>query len=328
MTYPHGVDLEIRHLRLLLAVAEEGTLTRAANRLHVTQSALSHQLRDAERSVGKALFARGPRRMSLTGAGERLLRAARAVLDELGSAEREIGGLRAEPEGILRIATECYTCYHWLPSALADFGRTHPGVEVSIAAEATRRAASALLDGEIDLAILSDPVQNARLRLTPLFRDEFVVVLPAGHPRRTARFFAAEDFAAETLITYAAPREELTVFREVLVPAGVRPKRWLPMEITEAIVELVRAGQGISVMARWAAEPYAAGGRLVLRRLTEKGIHRVWNVATRRQKNAPAYIGEFIRALSESTRRPRGVIAGAAPIRRADGSPEPRRRAG
>ena len=317
--------LDIRHLRLLLAVAEEGTLTRAANRLHLTQSALSHQLREAERSIGRPLFLRGARRMTLTAAGDRLLRSARTVLDELGAAELEIGGLLNESEGTLRLATECYTCYHWLPSALATFEKAHPLVDVQIVAEATRRPVPALLEGALDVAIVSGEVRNSRLRLTPLFRDEMVAVLPAGHRLAAARFVSAFDFAPETLITYAAPRENLTIFREVLGPAGVRPRRWIPIEITEAIIELVKAGQGVSVMARWAAEPYAAGGKLVLRRLTEKGIVRVWNAATRRQKHAPKYLADFVEALLDSTGRRRGILAAttAAVPRRA----EPRRRA-
>ena len=325
MSYSH-VMLDIRHLRLLLAVADEGTLTKAANRLHLTQSALSHQLREAERSLGSPLFRRGPRRMTLTSAGERLLRSARAVLDELGAAELEIGGLREESEGPLRIATECYTCYHWLPTALAAFERAHPTVDVQIVAEATRRPIPALLESALDVAIVSGAVRNSRLRLTPLFRDEMVAVLPPGHPLAKSRFVAPEDFARETLLTYATPRDSLTIFREVLIPAGVRPRRWIPMEITEAIVELVKAGHGVTVMARWAAEPYAAGGRLTLRRVTEKGIRRVWCAATRRQKSAPAYVADFVQSLLEATRRPRGVLAAASPF--VSARREGRRRAG
>jgi LysR family transcriptional regulator for metE and metH len=172
---------------------------------------------------------------------------------------------------------------------------------------------------------VSDSVRNSRLRLTPLFRDEMVAVLPAKHPLSSARFLSALDFASETLITYSAAREDLTIFRDVLGPAGVRPRRWIPIEITEAIVELVKAGQGVSVMARWAAEPYAAGGKLVLRRLTEKGIRRIWSAATRRQKTAPPYLSDFVEALLEATGRPRGVLAAAST---AAMRPERRRRAG
>ncbi len=322
------MDLEIRHLKLLVAVAEEGSLTGAARRLNLTQSALSHQLRDAERGLGKALFLRATRRMELTRAGERLLRSARLVVQELEGVTREIRDAAKEPEGVLRIATECYTCYHWLPRALAAFQDDFPGVDVQIVADATRDPVPALLDDRIDLAIVSDPVKSPRIRLAPLFRDEMIVLLPPGHRLEASAFVEASDFAGETLITYAAPREHLTVFQRVLIPAGVRPRRWIPMEITEAIVELVRAGQGVSVMARWAAEPYARGGKLLIRRLTEAGIHRQWSAATRKLKNPPSYLTSFVRALAQSQRQPGRALAVVA-LRRAAGSARERsRRAG
>lgn len=304
------MDLEIRHLKLLLAVSEEGSLTGAARRLHLTQSALSHQLRDAERGLGRPLFLRGARRMVLTSAGERLLKSARVVLDELSSAKEEIRESPNAAEGTLRLATECYTCYHWLPPALAEFQKSYPKVDVQVVAEATRDTIPALLDGRIDIAITSDPIKTSRVTIEPLFGDDLLVVLPAGHRLAKAPYVDAEDIAEETLITYDAPKEDLTVFTQVLGPAGLKPRRWVPIQITEAIVELVRAGQGISVMACWAAEPYAKGGRLALKPLTKGGIRREWVAATRARKNPPPYLGSFIQTLFESRKRPRSILAG------------------
>src|ERR1700741_1927056 len=131
--------LEVRHLKLVETVATEGGLTKAANRLHVTQSALSHQLRDIEDKLGTPLFLRLKKKMLLTQAGERLLSAAPAVLDELKRAEDDIRQIALNRDGILRISTECYTCYHWLPAVLKPFNREFPRVEVRIVVEATRR---------------------------------------------------------------------------------------------------------------------------------------------------------------------------------------------
>src|SRR5258706_12334550 len=103
------VNLEIRHLKLLTAVAEEQSVTEAGKRLHLTQSALSHQLRDAEEKLGTALFLRLGRKMVLTPAGERLIVCARRVLDELSNTEVQIEGLNGGAPGEVRLTTETYT---------------------------------------------------------------------------------------------------------------------------------------------------------------------------------------------------------------------------
>ena len=123
-------------------------MTRAAERLHLSQSALSHQLSELEADLGTSLFRRLPREMVLTGPGERLLRSARVVLSELQGAERDLSGLSTSGEGTLRITTECYTCYHWLPASVRPFEALYPRVDVQIVVEATRRPIEALLADE------------------------------------------------------------------------------------------------------------------------------------------------------------------------------------
>ena len=101
-------------------------MTRAADRLNVTQSALSHQLREIEDRLGTPLFLRVNRRLALAPAGERLLQSARRVLDELRLAEEDIGRLASHQDGVIRVSTECYTCYQWLPPLLKPFHKTFP----------------------------------------------------------------------------------------------------------------------------------------------------------------------------------------------------------
>src|SRR5262245_46193348 len=151
--YAMEIKLEIRHLKLLTAVAETGTVTEASKRLHLTQSALSHQLRDAEEKLGAALFLRLGKKMVLTPAGEMLLASTHRLLEELGDTERKIaesnGGLR----GVIRLSTESYTCYHWLPPLMTDFHKQFPGVEIRINADVTAGAVQALQEGKLDVAI-------------------------------------------------------------------------------------------------------------------------------------------------------------------------------
>jgi len=293
-----ALHLEVRHLKLVETVAKEGGLTKAANRLHVTQSALSHQLRDIEDKLGAPLFLRLNKKMVLTQAGERLLSSAPAVLDELKRAEEDIRQIALHREGILRISTECYTCYHWLPPVLKPFNREFPRVEVRIVAEATRRPIEALLDGRLDLAVTSVATRNQKLMFRPLFKDELVVIVSPDHPLASRGFVSAKDFASETLLIYALAKEDLTIYQKVLIPAGVTPKHVSRVELTEAIVEMVKAGLGIGVMARWAVKPQVEAGTLRTLRLTSKGVHRQWSAAMIRHKTPPPYLLRFVELLA------------------------------
>src|SRR5262245_32783270 len=116
-----NMNLDVRHLEMVQAIHEEGTVTKAATRLHVTQSALSHQLLGIEDRLGVTLFQRVGKQMVITPGGERLLSAGAIVLAELQQAERDIANEKTRRDGIIRVSTECYTCYHWLPAHVRDF---------------------------------------------------------------------------------------------------------------------------------------------------------------------------------------------------------------
>jgi LysR family transcriptional regulator, regulator for metE and metH len=289
--------LEIKHLRLLRAVAEEGGVTKAGRRLHLSQSALSHQLRDAEEKLNARLFDRIGKRMVLTPAGERMLRSACAVLEEVDGAEEEIRRYAARPRGLLRLTTQCNTVYHWLPSRLRLFHKRFPDVDFQIVAGATDDPLPALLDGRIDLAIVHQSVKDPRIVCRALFRDEMVVVMPPSHPLAGRAFISAADFAAEHLIVYSVPREANLVFREVLLPSGISPARVTHVQLTEGIVELVRAGLGIGVLARWSVAPQVERGELVTCPLTKGGRYRHWSAAYRR-KGPASYLLGFVDLLA------------------------------
>jgi LysR family transcriptional regulator, regulator for metE and metH len=291
------VSLDIRHLKLIVAVTEEKSVTRAGEVLHLTQSALSHQLREIEEKLGMPLFLRMNKKMILTQAGERLLQTARQVLHEMKLTEDHISQMAANRQGTLRISTECYTCYHWLPDVMKEFRRKFPGVEVTIDAEATHQPIEALLQGKLDLAIVTDVRCDKQLQYRALFEDEFVAIMSADHPLVARPYLAARDFADQNLILYVRP-EESTLFEKILRPAGVTPARVTTVPLTEAIIEMVKAGLGISTLARWAVNEQIAAGRIVARPLTRKGLRRQWQAATIKQDIAPTYIEEFIALLS------------------------------
>ena len=300
MNYTHvnmSPKLEVRHLKLLVTVAEEGSVTEAGKRLHLTQSALSHQLRDAEEKLGTALFLRLGRKMVLTPAGERLIACARRVLDELSTTEVQIEGLNGGARGEIRLSTECYTCYHWLPPVLNKFHGKFSKVEVNIVANATSNPAAALLEGKLDVAIVSSPPKNKSLQVTPMFEDELVLVMSPKHRLAGASQVRPKDLETETVLIYP-PREESTLINQLLKPAGVEAQRVIEVPLTEAIVELAGAGTGIGFLARWAVAPAVEAGKVAIRPLGGRGFKRQWFAVTLRNQPTPPFLAEFLNLLS------------------------------
>jgi LysR family transcriptional regulator for metE and metH len=205
--------------------------------------------------------------------------------------------MAANQQGTLRISTECYTCYHWLPDVMKEFRRKFPGVEVKIHAEATHRPIQALLQGKLDLGIVSDVHRDKQLQYRALFEDEFVAVMSPDHPLVARPYLSAADFADQNLILYVGP-EESTLYARILRAAGVTPARVSTVPLTEAIIEMVKAGLGISALARWAVKEQLEAGKIVARSITRKGLRRRWQAVTIKQDMTPAYIDEFIALLS------------------------------
>lgn len=292
------MNLDVKTLQLVLAIHEESGVTRASERLNVTQSALSHQLREVEDRLRTPLFLRVRKRMIITPAGETVVRLARRVLQEMEAAEEEIRLLSDGTRGTIRLSTQCYTCYHWLPAILRKFGKRYPNVEVRIDIGATRQALRALLEGRIDLAIVHQDTHEASVELTPLFEDELLLVVAEDHPLSASAYVRPAQLAKEHLLLHTAP-EENSFVQTVLKPAGVSPERCSQVELTEAIVELVRAGMGVAVMANWAVRAYERRGGLRAIPVSRTGVRRQWYAATLRQERTPPYRQRFLDALRD-----------------------------
>lgn len=276
------VDLETRELRMLAAIADEGTITGAASRLNVSQPALSHGLRALESRVGVALFTRQPRGLVATEAGERLLHTARTVLREIDRARGDIAGGRVGRGELLRLSTECYTAYHWLPPVFQEFRQRCPGVEFRVVPSAIGHPLRALRDESLDVAIVVRREPYAGFAYHELFEDELVVVMHPDHPLASKPFLLAQHFADEHLLVYTEDPFDTTVMRTVLGPAGVMPREISYVPATEALLELVRTGLGLSVFAWWAVARRVGNGELAAVPLTEEGRRRTWSAAVRR----------------------------------------------
>ena len=288
------LTLDVADLALVHEVAETGSVTRAAEKLNLTQSALSHRLRAMEERLGTPLFLRLGKKMVLTPAGERVLAAAQSVIGEIRRTEDDVRVLARDGVGVLRLCTQCYTGYHWLPALLQRFHAQHPNVDVQIAVDSTYRPVDALLSNEIDLGILTLAVDDPRLLVRPLFEDEMVAVVAPTHPLATRSFIEPSHLSTEHLMAYKTDRRDNYLFRRILEPHGVQPARISRVPLTEAILEMVKAGLGVAVLARWAIEPSIDSGAVRAVRITRGGIIRQWFAATLKSRPEPRWQAEFV----------------------------------
>jgi LysR family transcriptional regulator for metE and metH len=285
--------IEIRHLRSLQAIAEHRKLAPAAERVHLSQSALSHQIRALESHYGIALFERSPRQgLAFTAAGERLLALARTVLAQVGEAERDLLRLQGDTRGELRIALECHTCFDWLMPVMDEFRRRWSEVEVDLVAGFHPEPLSLLAEGKADLVIGSAPKRSRGLHVTPLFRFEILAVLPNGHRLSARRRVEAPDLAGETLITYPVPEQRIDLIREVLTPAHIRLER-RTAELTVAILQLVASRRGIAALPNWGVKNYVDHDYVVAKRIGAKGLwSELYATAPKALKEKP-YLADF-----------------------------------
>ena len=285
--------LEIRHLRMLNALAEAGSVSRAAQRLHLTQSAVSHQLKALSEHYGVSIVKRQGQSVVLTEAGTRLVAAAHTVAQEIQAAERDLSRLASKPRGTLRIALECHTCFDWLMPIMDTFRGHWPEIELDLVSGFHSDPLALLGNGRADLVIVAEAARRRGIVYQPLFGFEILAVMPPGHRLQGKRILQAGDFSDETLITYPVPADRIDVIRHVLKPAGVRFKR-RTAELTVAILQLVASRRGIAALPSWGIKNYVDHDYVVARRIGAKGLWSDLYAATTRDMASQSYVQDFI----------------------------------
>ncbi|MCK9686880.1 LysR family transcriptional regulator [Scleromatobacter humisilvae] len=264
--------LERIHLAIVQQVDKLGSLTAAAEALHLTQSALSHSVKKLEQQLGTDIWLREGRSLRLTQAGEYLLQVANRVLPQLELAETRIGQYAEGERGSLRIGMECHPCYQWLLKIVSPYLARWPDVDVDVKQKFQFGGIGALFGYEIDLLVTPDPLYKPGLRFTPVFDYEQVLVVSRGHVLANVAYVKPEQLTKEVLITYPVAIDRLDIYTQFLMPAGITPRRQKSIETTDIMLQMVASERGVAALPRWLAEEYAARMPVVPLRLGRTGI--------------------------------------------------------
>jgi len=292
--------LELRHLQTLVALRDTGNLSRAAQYLCVTQSALSHQLKALEDHFGLPLFLRKSTPLAFTPAGKRLLALAEAMVPAVEEAERDVARLADGSGGSLRIAVECHTCFDWLMPAMDAFRRHWREVELDIVSGFHADPIGLLHTDRADLAIVAEADSAEAVTYHPLFKFDIVGLIANDHPLAAKQQLCAEDFRDETLITYPVPDDMLDVVRQVLKPAGIEPKR-RTSELTVAILQLVASRRGVAALPLWAVATYLDKGYVSARQIGAPALSGELYAATLPSLARRPYINDFVATMRETS---------------------------
>lgn len=283
--------LDRQHLAILRELDRLGSLTLAAGRLNLTQSALSHTMRKLEERHGVRLWEKEGRGLRLTQAGADLLALAQRVLPQFDHAERALAEYARGARGALRAGMECHPCQHWLMRVVAPYLAAWPDVDLDLRTAFRFGGIGALLGHEIDLLITPDPLDLPGIHYTRVFDYELMLAVPAAHPLGAVA--RPQDLSGETLLTYPVEPERLDVFTRFLVPGHCLPRRHRTVETTEMMLQLVAAGRGVSAMPDWILRDAGAGLPVRAVRLGA-GLGKSLHIGVRRGEETTDYIAGFL----------------------------------
>ncbi|MBD1390403.1 LysR family transcriptional regulator [Neiella sp. HB171785] len=248
--------IDLKHLKTIQALKQTDSVAAAANLLHTTQSALSHQLKELEHKLDQAVFVRKTKPLQLTQAGEALLRLAEQVLPLVQRTETQLRQWSMGHGGRLHMAIECHSCFQWLFPALDQYRQLWPEVEVDFASGFHFDALQALADGELDLVITADPIEHEALHYLPLFRYQNMLITAESDDLASLPAIRAEHLTNSTLITYPVESNRLAIYRDLLLPAGLAPAQVRQTELTLMMVQLVLSGRGVAALPEWVIDEY------------------------------------------------------------------------
>ena len=255
--------MELRQLEYFVAVAEERNFTRAAERVHISQSGVSAQIRRLERELGAELFDRSARTATLTAAGRAALDHARAALAAAAAVGQAVGEVTGLMRGRLVVGMVIGCTVTPLFEALSAFHRAHPGVEISLLEDNSDRLVEAVRLGTVDVALVGTATAPEGLEALTIISERLVVVVPEGHPLSSRRRIALRDVAAHPIVCMPPGTGLRTVFDGACAAKDLRPVIALQASAADAVADLAARGLGVAVLSASMASGHR--DRLVVR---------------------------------------------------------------
>lgn len=253
--------MEITQLRSLVEIVRAGSFTLAAEKLFVTQPALSQQIKALETELGVQLFERRGRRITITAPGAVVLARAEAMLAQLQQLDDELAALNGVAQGRIRIGTSDTVCLYLLPPVVQAFRRLHPAVEIHLTNRPSREVVTLLIEGAIDFGIISLPISEAQVESEYLCERTEVAICAPDHPLAAQQQATLAELVTSPLLLLEKGTTSRALFDQLLAQAGCSPQI-TNLGSIEVIKRYVEINLGVGVVPAMAVEAERRAGRL------------------------------------------------------------------
>lgn len=292
--------MNLNQLAIFHAVAQEGSVTRAAERLFISQPAVSKQLRELEKTLGLALFHRLSTGVRLTDAGELLLTYAKRIFEAEHEAERALAELRHLERGHLTVGASTTIGVYLLPEICAQFQQLYRGIEMRLVVDNTQAIRQGLLNNRLELALIEGPIESGELQADVIMMDEIVAVAATHHPLASEPQVSIEQINAAGLIMRETGSGTRTVIESALVQRNLSVQPSMSLGNTEAIKLSVASGRGVALLSRLSIRAEVEAGKLIVLPVPDLTIQRPFYRLKLRGKYESRAVREFLKILRQS----------------------------
>lgn len=291
--------MEVKFFKLIKTIVEEGNLANSSEKLFLTQSALSHQLKELEEQLGFKVFHRTRNNWKLTEEGNEFYKIGCDVINSIEKGFDTIEQIRRGSKGKIKISTECYSFYQGMFSFIQKMGMLYPDIDVDLILEATHQPIPKVLSSEIDIAIVTTKPTHDSLVSIPIYEDEIFVITHRENPVSKLDCLKASHFLNMHLIIHSFPLETVAIHELFLKPNNIVPSKISAVPLTEVALEMVEANMGITCMPKWALKNFEISEGIQLKKIGKNGLKRTHYLTINRENQSKKYIKDFISNFQE-----------------------------
>jgi len=291
--------MELKYFRLIKTIAEEGSLANSSEQLFLTQSALSHQLRDLEERLGFKVFHRSRNKWVLTEEGIELYNLSKKLFSSIDESFNTIKHIKEGSKGSIKLSAECQSFFHTIPSFIQKMGILYPEIVIDLMLGSSHQTISQVLSNEIDIAIVTAKPTSDELTSIKVFEDEIFAIMHKEHSLNNNQYLDASHFSEITLLINSFPLEGVSVYEHFLKPNKIHPKKITAIPFTEITLSMIEANMGIMCAPKWQLKSFKLSENIVFKRISKNGLKRDHYLVVKTVRRNKKYIHDFMSSFKE-----------------------------